>query len=393
MNPPTLDAAAAPQRILASPHAAVGAVFFELGLCAGLWAGASADILLRTRVEPAGFGVALMLSAVAYLAAMSSGGLVSRRWSLRRILLAVTPLQAAATADLLISPSAPWLFGGLIAFGFCTGLLDVTMNTEGTRVEHDLGRAILVGLHARASLGIALGAILGSLIAVGLGEWASALIAAAAGLGATSIAAVATPDRGLDHASAAPGEGAVLFSRALIVIGLTLGASMAGEAAATTWSATLLRHEAPQLAAIVGLGAGFFAGCQALLRFFADRPRRIFGDRRMIIVSLTVAGIGFLIVAAGLGFAASVLGFAVIGFGTGTIVPCGFALAVKHSRFSHSAALSTVALCTAVPRIPAPLAMGAISNSFSIAASFGLFVVLFAAAVAAMFVFIEPDAA
>jgi MFS family permease len=376
-----------------TPRVAVATVFFVLGLGLGLWSGASASILQHVGMTAPMFGVAMTIFAIIYLCAMSSGGLFSRHFTLRALLLALTPLMAAATAVLLLAPSISFVFVDLALFGFVTGLLDVTMNTEGTRVEHDLGRPVLAGFHACASCGLAFGAILGSLIAVDIGEWASALLMLVSALSATGVVQAATPDRGLDHASAAPGEGAVLFTRTLIVLGLVVGVSIAGEVAAMTWSATLLQHEAPKLAAIAGLGGGFFAGCQAFLRFFADRPRRIFGDRRLIIVSLCAAAIGFVVVAAHLGFAASVVGFAIIGFGTGSVVPCGFALAVRRSAFSHSAALSTVALFTAVPRIPAPLAMGAIADYVSIAAAFGLFAVLLAAAIVAMFVFIKPEGA
>jgi MFS family permease len=381
-----------PQSVL-TPRVAVAIVYFSLGLGLGLWSGASASVLQHVGMSAPLFGVAMTLFALVYLCAMSSGGLFGRRFTLRALLLALTPLQGVATAGLLLSPSIPFVFVDLVVFGVFTGLLDVIMNSEGTRVEHDLGRTVFAGFHACASCGLSLGAILGSLIAVGVGEWASALLMVAFALFAAGVVFAATPDRGLDHAAATPGEGAVLFTRTLIVIGLVVGVSIAGEVAAMTWSATLLQHEAPKLAAIAGLGGGFFAGCQAFLRFFVDRPRRIFGDRRLIIASLSAAAIGFLVVAANLGFAASVIGFAIIGFGTGAVVPCGFVLAVKRSSFSHSAALSTVALFTSFPRIPAPLAMGAIADYVSIAAAFGLFAVLLAGAIAAMFVFIKPDGA
>jgi hypothetical protein len=394
MNAQSCVATAEPKsQSLLTPRVAVATVFFVLGLGLGLWSGASASILQHVGMTAPMFGVAMTAFAVIYLCAMSSGGVFSRRFTLRTSLLALTPLLGVATAALLLAPSLAFVFVGLAVFGFFAGLLDVIMNTEGTRVEHDLGRTVLAGFHACASCGLACGAILGSLIAVDLGEWVSALFMLASAFFATGVVLAATPDRGPDHASAAPSNGAVLFTRTLVVIGLVVGVSIAGEVAAMTWSATLLQHEAPKLAAVAGLGGGFFAGCQAFLRFFVDRPRRIFGDRRLIIVSLSAAAVGFLVVAANFGFATSVVGFAIIGFGTGAVVPCGFALAVRRSAFSHSAALSTVALFTAVPRIPAPLAMGTIANYVSIAGAFGLFAALLAVAIIAMFVFIKPEGA
>jgi predicted MFS family arabinose efflux permease len=386
------DAAAAKRLVLlSSPRAAVAVVFFVLGLSLGLWSGASASILQHAGASPSIYGAAMTVFAVIYLIAMSSGGLFSRYFALRHLLLTITPLLGAGTAGLLLAPSGLFIFLGLAVFGFFAGLLDVTMNAEGTRVEHDVGRTVLAGFHACASCGLACGAILGSLIAVEIGEWASALLAIAASALATAVIYQATPNRGLDHAAATPEKGAVLFTRTLVVIGLVVGVSIAGEVAAMTWSATLLQRQAPKLAAIAGLGGGFFAACQACVRFLADGPRRAFGDRQLIIVSLSAAAVGFVIVAADLGFAASVAGFAVVGFGAGAVVPCGFALAVRRSSFSHSAALSTAALFSSIPRVPAPLAMGAIAETVSISAAFGLFAVLLAGAVAAMLCFTEPD--
>src|SRR5579883_306434 len=128
---------AKPQNLLTA-RTAVATVFFVLGL--GLWSGASASILQRVGMSAPLFGVAMTLFAIVYLASMSSGGLVSRFLTLRQSMLALTPLLGAATAGLLLAPSTPLLFVGLVVFGFFAGLLDVIMNAEGTRVEHDFGR-------------------------------------------------------------------------------------------------------------------------------------------------------------------------------------------------------------------------------------------------------------
>ena len=49
----------------------------------------------------------------------------------------------------------------LIIAGFLGGVVDVLMNAEGARIERRLGRPILARLHAAASAGMTLGAILG----------------------------------------------------------------------------------------------------------------------------------------------------------------------------------------------------------------------------------------
>ena len=75
----------------------------------------------------------------------------------------------------------------LIVAGFLGGVVDVTMNAEGARIERRLGRPILARLHAAASAGMAIGAILGSLIVASPAPWAAGILAAL-GLAAAGVA-------------------------------------------------------------------------------------------------------------------------------------------------------------------------------------------------------------
>lgn len=390
----TLQVSAAggkPRAFLLTPHGAAAAMFFVFGIGVGLWSGASGTILAQTGVTAPVFGVAMTFFMTAYLAAMASSGWLIGRFGLRRVLLAGAPLQGLAVASLLMAQTPAAVFARLMALGVFGGLVDLTMNAEGARVERVSARPIYGGLHGAASLGMGAGAIAGSLFAVQVGSWLSAAIACAAFAAVTALIYTVTPDSGADHSREGRSGRGALLNRTLIALGVIVGVSMASEAAAFYWSTLLLHNEAPALAAVSGLGAAFFCGCQALLRLNADRVRRLVSDRRLIIVSLAVAGVGFLIVALHAGFAVSVFGFAIIGFGTAAVVPCGFALAASHRGFSAAAALSTVALFGSLARLPTPLAMGAIADYFSLSGAFSLLAVLLGCAVVAMHFFVADD--
>ncbi len=187
----------------------------------------------------------------------------------------------------------------LVASGFFGGVVDVTMNAEGARIERRLGKPILARLHAAASAGMAIGAILGSLIVASPAPWAVGLIAAI-GFIAASLAygrAVRNEPEALPPATALDPRG-LSFAPALIGLGIVIGLSIAAETAASLWSTLLLRAEAPRLAAIAGLGAAFFSACQATLRFNADFVRLRFTDERIIVGSFALAAAGFALVAA-----------------------------------------------------------------------------------------------
>jgi MFS family permease len=290
-------------------HASVAAMFFAFGVGVGLWGGASGAILTRAGVDAAAFGIILTVYTGAYLVAMSAGGALAHRFGLERALAVCAIVFGAALCAVLNAGSTAWVATALVVAGFIGGVVDLLMNAEGARIERRLGRPILARLHAAASAGMALGAILGSLIAAGPAPWAAGVLAWLA-LASAGVAY----DRAArnDRPPPAPvgtswGKG-LSFAPALIGFGLLIGVSIAAELAASLWSTLLLREEAPKLVAISGLGAAFFSACQAALRFNTDVIRVRISDLRIIIVSFAIAAAGFALVGAQAGFAASVAG-------------------------------------------------------------------------------------
>jgi hypothetical protein len=355
-------------------HVAVAAMFFAFGIGAGLWGGASGAILIRAGVDAATFGVLLTVYTGAYLIAMSAGGAVAHRFGVGQALSVSAVIFGAALCALLDASTETWVAIALIVAGFLGGVVDLLMNAEGARIERRLGRPILARLHAAASAGMALGAILGSLIVVGPAPWAAGVLAAL-GLAGAGVAyhRAARTDRPPVAAVGSIARSGLSFAPALIGLGVVVGVSIAAELAASVWSSLLLREEAPKLAAISGLGAAFFSACQAALRFNVDAIRLRVSDLRIIIASFAIAATGFALVSVQAGFAASVAGFALIGVGTGPIVPCGFALAARQAAAGPAVGLASASLFSALTRLPAPLATGAIAQALSLSAAFAAF--------------------
>ncbi len=375
-----------------SPLGAVGAMFFAFGIGLGFWSGASATILLRVGVGASAYGAVLTLFTGAYLLAMSSAGALARRFGVKRVLLGAALGMGPILGLLLVAGDVVALFAELTVYGFFAGTVDLTMNAAGARIERGLGRPILARLHGGASAGVAVGAVAGGVLAASATPWAASLVVVAAMACASALVALAVRDEPSGRVGAVSVERAGLLSRTLVVVGLVIGVSIACESAAMSWAALILQREAPQSAALAGLGAAFFAACQASLRFNADRLRARVDDRALIVASLGVAAAGFLVVAAHAGFFVSVFGFAVIGFGTGAVVPCGFALAASRPRVSAAAGLSVAAFFGSFARLPAPLVTGALADAFSLSAAFALFAGLLALGVAATFLFIPSQA-
>ena len=101
---------------------------------------------------------------------MSAGGALAHRFAVRRVVAVGSIVFGAVLCALLEAWTGVAVAGGLIVSGFLGGVVDVTMNAEGARIERRLGKPILARLHAAASFGMAIGAILGSLIVASAGR-------------------------------------------------------------------------------------------------------------------------------------------------------------------------------------------------------------------------------
>lgn len=365
------------------PRAAITAVFFAFALPIGLWAGAIPALLRQSGSDGRQLGIALTLHTAAYIGAMAVGGQLARRIPTRR-LVRIALVMVALAFPLLYAVASPLMLTiALIGTGVSGGLLDLSMNAEGTALERQLGRPILLSMHAAASTAFALGAFGGSLLATTAGPlwmvlpvWAvivpvSLWLARLPAPEATApLAAVARPQR-------------VERGRGVLLLGLLLGVCVGAEVAAQMWSATFLERQARELAAFAGIGAAFFAGCQAVTRVFGDRLRHAVGDRRMIAGSLVIATAGYALVAGVPGFAAGVAGFALVGLGTACVVPCCFALLARDPERA-SASLGMASLMAGLIRLPTPLYLGFVAAAWGEEAAFaGVALALAAAAVLA----------
>lgn len=347
----------------------VTAVFFAFSAGIGLWAGAIPALLRQTGMDAAGLGVALTLHTAAYIGAMAGGGQLARVVAPRRLILIALGLYALAFGALFQAPSSPALTLALLATGLSAGLLDLAMNTEGAAVERDLGRPVLLSMHAAASCAFAFGALGGSLVGTGVGpRWCALPMLLV--LAPVAWLVARQPPRRAPLLTAAAAPGRVPIGRGIVLLGVLLGLCIGAEMAAQMWSAAFLERQARQLAAFAGAGAAFFAGCQACMRLVGDRLRHRLGDQRVIVASLLAAAAGYGIVATSPWFALSLAGFALVGVGTACVVPCCFALATRLAPQRAAAALGVASLVGGAIRLPTPLYLGFVAATWSDAVAF-----------------------
>jgi predicted MFS family arabinose efflux permease len=343
--------------------------FATFGAIVGTHVGALPFVVKNADVSAYAFGVVGSLGMLSNITAMSIGGWVNRHLDHRTVLLAILPMCFLAMIYTLVVQSL-FSFGvSVMLLSFSLGTMDLFMNAEGSAVEQESGKPIFSSYHGSASLGIALFAIISSLVSAWVAPWFGALFAiipVAVALGAiyTSI-----PKRAVEQHIYAQ-KTVVLPYRTLTFIGLAAGFNVTCEGAATLWAGQLLTSIAPQLAAYSGLGVAFYGVCGGTMRMFGDRLRVAYGDERVMTISLAVAILGFVVLSLAPGFAISVLAFAGVGFGLAIVFPSLFSLAAQLVPDGRAAAMSYVATIGGIPRVILPFILGWLAQTISLGAVF-----------------------
>lgn len=359
----------------ATPRFAMTATFTAFGVAVGAIAGSIPTVSRVAGVGDLELGIAITASTFCTVAMLSAGSTISRFASNRAMLLWALPVFALSLLATLLSTS-PWMFFVVfLCLGLVFGLTDVFMNAEGTAIETDMGKPIFSLFHACVSLGMPAMALVSSYLSAQVGTWSTGLVSAAFFAVAWAQVRANVPARSLARGRTARLSG-FPNKTPMVLLGIAVGLIVAAETTAILWSAKLLDAQAPELAAIAGAGAAFFGICNAIVRVRGDWLRARFGDLPLMMVSLLVATAGFAAFGFSQSFAASVLSFAVIGFGTAALVPCALALAAAHVPGNRAAGISFISVMSAVPRIAAPWAFGWLISRTGFSVAFSLFAIV-----------------
>jgi MFS family permease len=261
-----------------------------------------------------------------------------------RRMVQVTVLGYWGAAPLVGLASSPALLASaLFAWGAFQGSLDVSMNTQAAAVQHSQGRHMMPTFHGVWSIGAFAGAGVGAAaVALHVGLTAQMLALA---LPILVPILLLSPSMISDARSTERTTSTVRhrrFSRATIVLGAVVFATMLCEGASADWSAVYLRGPAHVERGISGLGYAAFAVMMAAVRLCGTRLLDRIPQQRLLPLLAMVATAG-MTVALTTGTAVTALvGFAALGAGTALVVPTLFSAAARLPGLGTGAGIVTV---------------------------------------------------
>ncbi|BAL90005.1 putative MFS transporter [Actinoplanes missouriensis 431] len=325
------------------------------------------------------------------IAAMPLGALIAglfaaaviRRFRSARVASIGIVLLAALVLLVAFAPNVWVLAAVFFAAGALDAIVDVAQNAHGLRVQRVYGRSILNSLHGLWSVGAVLGGLMGS-AAAGLALSLPLHLSISAVLfSLVAIVALKFMLPGADGAAASPSSvtpspassspvvsPARAYSahavRMLAVLGLLAACGALVEDAGSSWGALYLRNELFTSAAVAGLAFVALQVAMTAGRLTGDRVVDRFGQRAVVRAGGAVAALGMGLALAFPSVPATLIGFALAGLGTATLVPAAMHSADELPGLPEGAGLTVTSwLLRAGFLLSAPL-VGAIADLSSL---------------------------
>jgi MFS family permease len=345
---------------------AILAYFFILGVAFTAWSARLPAIKQSLHLSDGRLGLALFAVPAGSVLTLALSGRIADRFGAERVLRIAGVLFPAALVPVALAGNLAELMAMLALFGALAGLLDVSMNACGARLELGYGRPIMSSLHAGYSIAGLGGAAIGGISAwLGASPLATFAVTAAAlivlGLLAAPhvfIPAVAPPGKDSSDPRRSPRQ----IATVIWVLGLLALCGQVGEGSAGDWSAVYLHVDLGTSAAAAAVALGAFSVTMAAGRVAGDRLAARFGPVRLVRASGLVAGLGL---AGGLLVgtpAAAIVGFALLGLGLAGIFPQIVTAAARLDPGQAGRNIGRIAAVSYSGLLSGPVVIGAIAS-------------------------------
>lgn len=353
-------------------RAFIGLIFFSIGLGFASWASRIPNIKANFQLNDAELGSLLILMPISSLISLPFSGWLVSKFNSRNPLIFSIGLNALSLMLVGSAHSLIVLAIGISLFSFSTRTLNLSINTQGVTLQKQFSKNILGTFHGLWSAGGIAGAALTTIllkyqIGIQLHLFFIGLLVVLAG-------AAAYPNL-IKNDRPASGNKLIIGKPDPYIFHLGLIAFCAAvcEGGMFDWSGIYFKEviRTP----IFTYGYLTFMTFMAGFRFLSGPIIAKIGMLRNYLFSAVaiVAGVSLAILFPT--FWCGLIGFALIGMGTASVVPMTYVLAGKSKKYSPGMALSIITTYTISGMLIGPPLIGYISHALNLRVSFVLFAV------------------
>jgi len=327
-----------------APHRRVFAAFFVYAFSLGGFFPRLAELQTSMRLSEGALGLGLIGVATGTLFSLTFAGPIVERIGHRALLLGLLPVLPVWYALAAQASGAVSLFVCLLPAGLCIGALELVVNLEADRVEHQSGRRNMNRSHAFWSFGFFGAGLLGALAAqAGISpQWHLALVVPLTALLTVLLLGRFQP---APQRSGGSTDDTHRFARPTLAIVALVAFTLSGmvlEGAGVDWSAIYMRDVFGSSPFVAGCAVAAGAGAQALARWHADAWTERLGPLRVARTLHLLMGAGTLAVWLAPHPALALAGFMLVGVGGSAVFP--LAMSAAAQAVDRPAAVNVAAL-------------------------------------------------
>ena len=364
---------------LSAPHRinriAVGAIFFQYGLCFASWASRIPSIQQSIGLSDTQLGLVLIALPVGSIISLPLAGFLTAKAGSRKIVIIATILYSLALVTLGLASSVLHLVTGLFIFGLSGNMLNISINTQAVGVEALYKRSIMASFHGLWSLAGFVGAAIGTfMMGKGIFPYQHFIL-----ITVTAITILLISNRSLLKEDAKPEGNQPIFAKpdkSLINLGIIAFCSMICEGAMFDWSGVYFKKVVVADEAWLGAGYTAFMSMMAFGRFFADWATVRFGIKRILQWSGLLTATGLLTAVLFPNIVTAIIGFLMVGMGVSSVVPLVYSAAGRSKVLSPGVALAAVSTMGFFGFVCGPPLIGLVAGATSLRISFSIIAVM-----------------
>ncbi len=356
-----------------APQISVYSSFFIYALVLGGIYPRLGDLQIQMGISETVLGIALLGAALgAQISLMFASPLVEKLGHRLVIIFGIPMIGFAEFAASQVR-SPVLFFCYLILAGLAIGALEIVINLEADRTELIIGKRIMNRSHGFWSFGFFGAGMLGA------GASELNIIPSHQLLGQTILGSLAallifwnwspSPARLINENPSPKFVRPTMGILTLVVFTLS---GMFLESAGIDWSVIFMRDVFEVSPFLNGLAFAFGALMQATARFFADGFVDRFGPVKVARLSLLILGVGAILVTFSNHPALALVGFGLMGAGTGCIFPLAMSAAAQRTDRPAASNVASLAQFSFMVFLAAPPILGYIAEHFGIRVSFGV---------------------
>lgn len=341
--------------------------FFLSGVCFSTWTSRIPTIKSSFGFNDAELGTILLFMPISSLIGLPlSGWLVSRFDSRKPMTVAIITLSLAM-ALIGWAPTTFLLIVSVCLFSFSMRILNIAVNTQAVALQKQFDRKINGAFHGLWSSGGIAGVGISTLFVaydISMGIHLALVSGVTILAGLFSYRHLLTNDR-----ATSPNKLSIRNPDLFIVyLGLLVFFAAICEGGMFDWSGVYFKEVVKE--DLFTLGYLIFMICMALSRFASDKIIERIGMPRTFLMSATLIFVGIGLAVVFPLFWPSLIGFCLVGFGAGSVIPMAFLLAGSSKKYSPGVTISIIATYSIVGMLIGPALIGYLSHALGLRAAF-----------------------